>query len=57
MTSVQFAGGKPHFCFRDLDENHPLASIRIRAETMHYFLQHYQERIQKTELWAMGAGP
>lgn len=34
--------GKPHFSFRDLDENRPLASIRMRVETMHYFLTHYQ---------------
>jgi predicted CoA-substrate-specific enzyme activase len=39
--------GKPHFSFRDLDENRPLASIRIRVETMHYFLRNYRERLQK----------
>jgi predicted CoA-substrate-specific enzyme activase len=39
--------GKPHFSFRDLDENRPLASIRIRVETMHYFLTHYRERLQR----------
>ncbi len=39
--------GKPHFSFRDLDENRPLASIRIRVETMHYFLQHYGERLKE----------
>lgn len=38
--------GKPHFSFRDLDENRPLASIRIRIETMHYFLQHYRDRLR-----------
>jgi len=38
--------GKPHFSFRDLDENRPLASIRIRVETMHYFLKQYQERLR-----------
>lgn len=40
------ASGKPHFSFRDLDENRPLGSIRIRIETMHYFLRQYQERLQ-----------
>ena len=39
--------GKPHFSFRDLDENRPLASIRIRVETMHYFLRNYREQLQK----------
>jgi predicted CoA-substrate-specific enzyme activase len=43
--------GKPHFSFRDLDENRPLASIRIRVETMHYFLQHYREQLQSTAEW------
>jgi predicted CoA-substrate-specific enzyme activase len=37
------ASGKPHFAFRDLDENRPLASIRIRIETMHHFLKHYRK--------------
>ena len=39
--------GKPHFSFRDLDENRPLASIRIRVETMHYFLTRYQPQALK----------
>lgn len=39
------ASGKPHFAFRDLDENKPLASIRIRIETMHHFLQNYRKRL------------
>jgi predicted nucleotide-binding protein (sugar kinase/HSP70/actin superfamily) len=41
--------GKPHFSFRDLDENRPLASIRIRVETMHYFLKHYREQLKGRE--------
>lgn len=43
--------GKPHFSFRDLDENRPLASIRIRVETMHYFLRHYREKLQVIPAW------
>jgi predicted CoA-substrate-specific enzyme activase len=39
--------GKPHFSFRDLDENRPLASIRIRIETMDYFLRHYRDQLQE----------
>ena len=38
--------GKPHFSFRDLDENRPLASIRIRIETMDYFLRHYRDQLR-----------
>lgn len=38
--------GKPHFSFRDLDENRPLASIRIRIETMDYFLNRYRDKLR-----------
>jgi predicted CoA-substrate-specific enzyme activase len=40
------ASGKPHFSFRDLDENRPKASIGIRIETMHYFLKQYREQLK-----------
>ena len=40
--------GKPHFSFRDLDENRPLASIRIRVETIDYFLQRYRRSLPNT---------
>jgi predicted nucleotide-binding protein (sugar kinase/HSP70/actin superfamily) len=35
--------GTPYFCFRDLDENKPVASIKIRVETIDYFLRRYRE--------------
>jgi len=38
--------GKPHFSFRDLDENRPMSSIRIRIETMHHYLCHYREQLE-----------
>jgi predicted nucleotide-binding protein (sugar kinase/HSP70/actin superfamily) len=38
--------GKPHFCFRDLDENKPAASLRIRIETIDYFLKQYRKQLQ-----------
>ena len=37
--------GTPYFCFKDLDENKPSGSIRIRVETIHYFLQRYREEV------------
>ena len=46
IERIVAASGKPHFSFRDLDENRPLASIRIRIETMHYFLKHYREQLK-----------
>jgi hypothetical protein len=35
--------GTPYFCFKDLDENRPLSSIRLRVETIDYFLKRYRE--------------
>ncbi len=37
--------GTPYFCFKDLDENKPSGSIRIRVETIDYFLRRYREAI------------
>src|SRR5262249_4101618 len=37
--------GTPYFCFKDIDENRPAASIKIRIETISYFLHRYQERL------------
>jgi predicted nucleotide-binding protein (sugar kinase/HSP70/actin superfamily) len=35
------------FSFKDLDENKPSGSIRIRVETIDYFLRRYREDIIK----------
>ena len=37
--------GTPYFCFKDLDENKPTGSIKIRIETIDYFLRRYREEI------------
>ncbi|MBL8296171.1 MAG: CoA activase [Bryobacterales bacterium] len=37
--------GTPYFCFKDIDENKPTGSIRIRTETISYFLKRYREDI------------
>src|ERR1041385_1077050 len=37
--------GTPYFCFKDLDENKPSGSIRIRVETIDYFLRRYREDV------------
>jgi activator of 2-hydroxyglutaryl-CoA dehydratase/predicted nucleotide-binding protein (sugar kinase/HSP70/actin superfamily) len=39
--------GTPYFSFKDIDENKPSGSIRIRVETIHYFLKRYVEDLQK----------
>jgi predicted nucleotide-binding protein (sugar kinase/HSP70/actin superfamily) len=35
--------GTPHFAFKDIDENKPTGSIKVRVETIHYFLTRYRE--------------
>jgi predicted nucleotide-binding protein (sugar kinase/HSP70/actin superfamily) len=37
----------PYFSFKDLDENKPTGSVRIRVETIDYFLRRYREDIIK----------
>ena len=37
--------GTPYSCFKDLDENKPSGSIRIRVETIDYFLRWYRDEV------------
>ncbi len=37
--------GLPFFSFRDVDENKPSGSFKVRIETIHYFLQRYGEKL------------
>ena len=39
------ASGTPYFTFHDIDESKPTGSIKIRVETIDYFLQRYQEHL------------
>lgn len=39
------ASGTPYFCFKDIDENKPTGSIRIRIETIDYFLSRYRQKL------------
>jgi predicted nucleotide-binding protein (sugar kinase/HSP70/actin superfamily) len=34
--------GTPYFSFKDLDENRPANSIKLRVETIDYFLKRYR---------------
>jgi predicted nucleotide-binding protein (sugar kinase/HSP70/actin superfamily) len=36
--------GTPYFAFKDIDENRPTGSIRLRVETIDYFLRLYRQR-------------
>ncbi|HYB44329.1 MAG TPA: BadF/BadG/BcrA/BcrD ATPase family protein, partial [Candidatus Methylomirabilis sp.] len=40
--------GTPYFCFKDIDENKPVGSIKIRIETIAYFLRRYREKVAWT---------
>lgn len=37
--------GTPYFSFKDIDENKPTGSIKIRVETTAYFLRRYRDDI------------
>ena len=39
--------GTPYFSFKDIDENKPTGSIKIRIETIGYFLKRYQEDMRR----------
>ncbi|MCC7418617.1 MAG: CoA activase [Acidobacteria bacterium] len=45
VESIIERSGTPYFSFKDIDENKPTGSIRIRVETIHYFLKRYVERM------------
>jgi len=35
----------PYFCFKDIDENKPTGSIKIRIETIGYFLRRHRDKL------------
>jgi predicted CoA-substrate-specific enzyme activase len=45
MERIIECAGLPFFSFRDVDENKPSGSFRVRIETIHYFLQRYREQL------------
>jgi activator of 2-hydroxyglutaryl-CoA dehydratase/predicted nucleotide-binding protein (sugar kinase/HSP70/actin superfamily) len=47
VESVIERSGTPYFSFKDIDENKPSGSIKVRVETIHYFLKRYVEDMQK----------
>ncbi|MGA9566160.1 MAG: BadF/BadG/BcrA/BcrD ATPase family protein [Candidatus Korobacteraceae bacterium] len=47
IESIIENSGTPYFAFKDLDENKPTGSIKIRVETIDYFLKRYQEGLLK----------
>jgi predicted nucleotide-binding protein (sugar kinase/HSP70/actin superfamily) len=47
VESIVESSGTPYFTFHDIDENRPAGSIKIRVETIGYFLQRYQEDLMR----------
>ncbi len=47
VENIIEASGTPYFTFHDIDENKPTGSIKIRVETIDYFLARYQEHLQR----------
>ncbi len=43
IEEILAATQTPYFTFHDIDENKPSGSIKIRVETIHYFLQKYED--------------
>jgi activator of 2-hydroxyglutaryl-CoA dehydratase/predicted nucleotide-binding protein (sugar kinase/HSP70/actin superfamily) len=43
IEQIAERSGTPFFSFKDMDENCPAHSIRLRIETIDYFLKRYQE--------------
>jgi len=43
VEEIVECSGTPYFAFKDIDENKPTGSIKIRVETIAYFLQRYRE--------------
>ncbi len=39
--------GTPYFAFKDIDENKPTGSIKLRVETIDYFLKLYRKELEK----------
>jgi predicted CoA-substrate-specific enzyme activase len=44
---IEFSG-TPYFAFKDIDENKPSGSIRLRVETIDYFLKLYRKQLQQS---------
>jgi predicted CoA-substrate-specific enzyme activase len=47
IESIIERSGTPYFSFKDIDENKPTGSIKIRVETIHYFLKRYAEDMNR----------
>lgn len=56
LEEIIESSGTPFFSFKDIDENKPKGSIKLRIETIHYFLKQYRERLFENQLATTGIG-
>lgn len=49
VEDILHRSGTPYFTFHDIDENKPSGSIKIRVETIDYFLKEYQKELRSRE--------
>jgi len=47
IEEIVESSGTPYFSFKDIDENKPTGSIKIRTETIGYFLARYQQDMRR----------
>jgi predicted nucleotide-binding protein (sugar kinase/HSP70/actin superfamily)/activator of 2-hydroxyglutaryl-CoA dehydratase len=45
LEEIIESSGTPYFAFKDLDENRPSSSIKLRLETLDYSLRRYREHL------------
>ncbi len=45
--------GTPYFAFKDIDENKPTGSIKLRVETIDYFLKRYRKELEEANQAAL----
>ena len=45
IEGIMESSGTPYFTFHEIDENRPAGAIKIRVETIDYFLKEYREKV------------
>lgn len=50
IQEIVEASRTPYFCFKDIDENKPKGSIKIRIETIAYFLKRYLQTMRSPDV-------
>lgn len=54
VEEIMEAAAKPFFGFKDIDENRPMSSIKLRIETMVYCLERYRQELPARMLKSPG---